>query len=190
MMDLINRLTDKQDWEHKIFDDTITARWRAEVLAAPGRDVSGKMFDWVSRFSALSLRHRSSLVSTSCFAKKEVMLSNCLSTKHLLIAPCQCIAEIRYKSRFSAVRKHVEAFDGGITKSDVAVPEHLRRKLCQAVAPLENIPDHEKDWHPESKHQVLDLVHPSLYPLVYGQSRILPGSTIALNQSLITSAVA
>lgn len=32
---------------------------------------------------------------------------------------------------------------------------------------LENFPDNEKNWHPRSTKQVLDLVHPSLYCIVY-----------------------
>ena len=35
------------------------------------------------------------------------------------------------------------------------------------MAPLESVPDSEKDWHPGSDGLVLDLVHPSLYPIVY-----------------------
>lgn len=54
----------------------------------------------------------------------------------------------------------------------------------QAVLPLENIPDKDKDWHPGSNEQVLDLVHPSLFPLVYGQSRIIPDSTVGIQDSI------
>ena len=36
--------------------------------------------------------------------------------------------------------------------------------------PLENVPDAEKDWHSGSNNQVLDLVHPSLYPIVYNRT--------------------
>ena len=32
------------------------------------------------------------------------------------------------------------------------------------------MPEDQKDWHPGSNKQVLDLVHPSLYPLVYGKT--------------------
>ena len=35
---------------------------------------------------------------------------------------------------------------------------------------MENVPDSEKDWHPGSDGLVLDLVHPSLYPIVYGRT--------------------
>jgi len=35
------------------------------------------------------------------------------------------------------------------------------------VSKLEDVPEADKDWHPNSNDLVLDLVHPSLYPLVY-----------------------
>ena len=35
------------------------------------------------------------------------------------------------------------------------------------MAPLECVPDSEKDWHPGSNGLVLDLDHLSLYPIVY-----------------------
>ncbi|KAI8924655.1 hypothetical protein BC831DRAFT_505416 [Entophlyctis helioformis] len=59
------------------------------------------------------------------------------------------------------------------TMSDDAVPESLRDALIRQVAVLEDVPDHKKDWHPGSDGKVLDLVHPSLYPLVYGRSLVL-----------------
>ncbi|TVY66708.1 hypothetical protein Focb16_v009887 [Fusarium oxysporum f. sp. cubense] len=41
-----------------------------------------------------------------------------------------------------------------------------------------------KDWHPGSEDQVLDLVHPSLWPLVYGRSRVLQDQVINLKNAL------
>ncbi|GEM08961.1 hypothetical protein Rt10032_c06g2978 [Rhodotorula toruloides] len=44
----------------------------------------------------------------------------------------------------------------------------------KAVSELEkNPPFGEPDWHPGSNEQVLDLVHPSLFPLVYEKSLML-----------------
>ena len=57
-----------------------------------------------------------------------------------------------------------------IWRSDSLIPTDLRDQLIAAVHPLENVPDTEKDWHPGSDNQVLDLVHPSLYPVVYGRT--------------------
>ena len=42
--------------------------------------------------------------------------------------------------------------------------------MVAAVSPLENVPDGEKDWQPRSNNQVLSLVHPYLYPIVYNRT--------------------
>ncbi|KAH9914463.1 uncharacterized protein B0H18DRAFT_959787 [Fomitopsis serialis] len=57
-----------------------------------------------------------------------------------------------------------------IWQSDQLIPASLKASLVSAVAPLESVPDSEKDWHPGSDGRVLDLVHPSLYPVVYGRT--------------------
>lgn len=45
---------------------------------------------------------------------------------------------------------------------------------------LEDVPEDQKDWHPNSGKQVLDLVHPSLFPVLYGITKSLrDGSPIA-----------
>ncbi|KAF8994623.1 hypothetical protein BDZ89DRAFT_1106228 [Hymenopellis radicata] len=52
-----------------------------------------------------------------------------------------------------------------IWQSDALVPASLCQRLLDAVFALEDVPELEKDWHPGSNGQVLDLVHPSLYPV-------------------------
>ncbi|KAG8737079.1 hypothetical protein FRC10_008589 [Ceratobasidium sp. 414] len=65
-----------------------------------------------------------------------------------------------------------------IWQSDKLIPVLLKDKLVAGVAKLEDVPDSEKDWHPRSNDLVLDLVHPSLYPIVYGRTLAYPeGST-------------
>ncbi|KAH8831228.1 hypothetical protein DL96DRAFT_1777437 [Flagelloscypha sp. PMI_526] len=54
------------------------------------------------------------------------------------------------------------------------IPDDLTMELKRAVAKLEDIPEDEKDWHPGSNGQVLDLVHPSLYPIIYGRTLVRP----------------
>ena len=66
MMELMNRITDKKDWNSKIFDNSIISKWRTEALAmvAPDTDFSEKMVDYVgtrSLISELSSRRRLSL---------------------------------------------------------------------------------------------------------------------------------
>ena len=57
-----------------------------------------------------------------------------------------------------------------VWRSDSLIPTGLRDQLVAAINPLENVPNAEKDWHPGSNNQVLDLVHPSLYPIVYNRT--------------------
>lgn len=66
--------------------------------------------------------------------------------------------------------------------SDTAISLDTKQALQTGVAPLENVPDQLKDWHPGSDGKVLDLVHPSLFPLMYGTSRFLRDSTVPLKE--------
>ncbi|WP_330176162.1 DUF4246 domain-containing protein [Streptomyces sp. NBC_01498] len=59
----------------------------------------------------------------------------------------------------------VSAVDG-VWQSDALIDDELRSRLREAVRVLEQVPEAEKDWHPGSDGQVLDLVHPSLFCLV------------------------
>jgi Protein of unknown function (DUF4246) len=92
-----------------------------------------------------------------------------------------CIDELRYKSKLFLQTGIISAYDAGIIKSDIAIPTSLRDALRTAVAPLEDVPEVYRDWHPGSNEMVLDLVHPSLFPVVYGRTRILPNSILSLD---------
>ncbi|KAJ6558211.1 hypothetical protein B0H19DRAFT_1150388 [Mycena capillaripes] len=54
--------------------------------------------------------------------------------------------------------------------SDRMISDDVTERLKVAASALENVPEAEKDWHPGSNGQVLDLVHPSLYCLVYDRT--------------------
>ena len=47
MMEMMDKITDKPDWNKKVFDDKLVRRWREEALATEDRDVSEAMLDWV-----------------------------------------------------------------------------------------------------------------------------------------------
>ncbi|THC93468.1 hypothetical protein EYZ11_007053 [Aspergillus tanneri] len=143
MMQIMNAITDKPDWDRKIFEESITAKWRMEVLGS-SNEITPKMMDWV-------------------------------------------LDELRYKSELFQKEGIISAFDGDIVKSDTVISEELKKALKMAVRPLENIPDEQKDYHPGSNKQVVDLLHPSLFPLVYGRSRILQDSVVGLDDFLARS---
>jgi hypothetical protein len=79
-------------------------------------------------------------------------------------------------------RGFTEVFDANaaVYISDTAVDHDTKMALQSGIVSLENIPDKLKDWHPGSDDQVLDLVHPSLYPLMYGTTRILRDAIVPL----------
>ncbi|MFD5268924.1 DUF4246 domain-containing protein [Streptomyces sp. NPDC058335] len=77
------------------------------------------------------------------------------------------LAELHHYAALREGRTGVEvsAVDG-VWQSDTLVDDKLRSRLREAVRVLEEVPEAEKDWHPGSDGQVLDLVHPSLFCLV------------------------
>lgn len=87
-----------------------------------------------------------------------------------------CIAELQHIARHVYAHRKDGAlivFSGNIVRSDEAISRLLKRNLQLAVKPLEHIPKPDRDWRPGWKKVVLDLVQPSLFPLVYGTSKIL-----------------
>ncbi|MEW1638098.1 DUF4246 domain-containing protein [Streptomyces sp. NPDC093801] len=77
------------------------------------------------------------------------------------------LAELEHYAALRDARTGIEvsAVDG-VWQSDTLVDEQLRTRLREAVRVLEEVPEAERDWHPGSGGQVLDLVHPSLFCLV------------------------
>ncbi|KAJ6438835.1 WD40 repeat 2 [Purpureocillium lavendulum] len=97
-----------------------------------------------------------------------------------------CFDEIRRKAALYEKTGLVPIFDYSVAaiKSDKLMSEDLRNALVAAVKPLEDVPEANKDWHPGSDGKVLDLVHPSLCPLVYGRTRVLPDRRVPLDDCL------
>ena len=94
------------------------------------------------------------------------------------------IEELRYKAKLFEDIGAVVVYTGHVVKSDSVVPESLKLELQAAVAELEDVSDNRKDWHPGSNGKVLDLVHPSLYPLIYGRTRVLETGTTSLEDCI------
>jgi hypothetical protein len=128
------------------------------MLAQPNADVTEKMADWVIE----ELKYKADLFKEL----KAVSVFN--GDGMYLISECnRC-----YANPFSVV------------KSDLAISATVKDALRAAVKPLEDVPVFHKDYHPGSDGQVVDLVHPSLFPLIYGRSRILEDSVIGLDDCL------
>ncbi|KAG7405501.1 hypothetical protein ACKAV7_013767 [Fusarium commune] len=78
----------------------------------------------------------------------------------------------------------VMEFSACVVKSEAVLSKELTQRLRAAAALLDDIPEDQRDWHPGSDEKVLDLVHPSLWPLVFGRSRIIPDIYITLDKCL------
>ncbi|KAJ2733289.1 hypothetical protein IW152_003208 [Coemansia sp. BCRC 34962] len=60
----------------------------------------------------------------------------------------------------------------GVWFSDTLLDAETTSKLRDYAAILENVPDRQRDWYPSDRSRVLNLIDPSLYPLVYGRSKL------------------
>ena len=77
------------------------------------------------------------------------------------------LAELAHYASLRDERTGIEvSVVDGVWQSDTLVDDELRSRLRDAVQVLEQVPEAERDWHPGSDGQVLDLVHPSLFCLV------------------------
>ncbi|KAF2854793.1 hypothetical protein T440DRAFT_551848 [Plenodomus tracheiphilus IPT5] len=150
LMFFMNKITDKPQWEKKVYDEEIVGKWKKEA----------EDLDW----------------------DKAVMTHGEMSPDMFTY----CINELRAKAALFEKTGMVPVLDATscVLKSDTAIPAELKEELRKAVSVLEDVPAHQKDWHPGSDGKVLDLVHPSLFPLIYQRSKILPDSTINLENCL------
>lgn len=55
-----------------------------------------------------------------------------------------------------------------IVKSDKLISDRLRDELVEAFETLRADQAVNVDWHPRSNDMVQNLVHPSMYPFVFG----------------------
>ncbi|KAJ2919064.1 hypothetical protein MD484_g1331, partial [Candolleomyces efflorescens] len=133
MLRFMNSVTDKQDWDKKVFDSEIIEKWRSESVGSTGVEMSTRMFD----YCISELQH----IATDVFRQRQDLA--------------------------------LVVYNGNVVKSDAALDNSVKAALQEAVKTLESVPEKNKDWHPHSNDMVLDLVHPSLFPLIYGRTKVL-----------------
>ncbi|KAJ5175857.1 uncharacterized protein N7482_001734 [Penicillium canariense] len=159
MMRVMNSITDKLDWDKKVGTDSVVLVTAATFLK----------------------QHRfSKKTSSPSGAKKSLGAEKTYPPKMM----DWIIKELQWKAEAFKETGCVTVFDVGVVKSDTAISPELQQALQKAVVPLEDIPEDQKDYHPGSQEQVLDLVHPSLFPVIFGRTRILPDRVIGLDTCL------
>lgn len=174
-------LREKPRWYVKALDATIRRKWREEIVAQQ---------EGVPRNLALT----SNMVRERFPNEFFFWLLRCKLVDQLCLGRVGCIRVVEgprdgdrgscfYRVKGDDVVAMTLRWQAGpydrIWRSDESIPEHLRKELLDAIVPLENVPDDQKDWHPRSNGQVLDLVHPSLYPVVYGTTSTVSGDVVS-----------
>lgn len=98
----------------------------------------------------------------------------------------QCILELREKAGYYTRTGIVPTLDATFTvaKSDVLVPDDLHEALREAFARLKTDQAACPDWHPKTNETVQDLLHPSMYPLIYGCSCFLEDEAVGVGDAV------
>ncbi|KAI0689899.1 hypothetical protein C8T65DRAFT_588313 [Cerioporus squamosus] len=155
MRHVSGKIRSKPDWWHKIKDAALVAKWRQEMVDQDRAAVE------------------------KVWGLGDERLPHGYATKHW---PRDLITEAQLDYIFDELRYVASRRDEatGIYASSIPkvyesrslIPGTLKSALLQGAAILESVPEEEKDWHPGSNGQVLDLVHPSLYCLRIGSSYV------------------
>ncbi|KAJ2812371.1 hypothetical protein H4S07_001447 [Coemansia furcata] len=72
----------------------------------------------------------------------------------------------------------------GVWLSDTLIDTDTMNGLKDYAAVLENVPDCQKDWYPNDRSRVLNLIDPSLFPLDFSQSRLCRQASTSLQGAL------
>ncbi|KAI0021677.1 hypothetical protein F4780DRAFT_778460 [Xylariomycetidae sp. FL0641] len=179
MMTIMDQLTEKEAWHKKVFDDKIVDKWRQEALAIPDEQFNadafrGKRQYWnnegkleVSDDSPLgSMKPLKGVMNEATF--------NC------------CIKELQSKAKYYESSGLIPTLDASasVVKSDNLISSSLHAELREAFDKLKADQASAPDWHPNTNDMVQDLVHPSMYPLVYGRSRVLGEELVGVEDAI------
>ncbi|KAM0253647.1 hypothetical protein ACHAQJ_007159 [Trichoderma viride] len=166
MMNLMERLTDKEDWQKKIFNEEIVKEWRKEALEHPNKLYWKQATDNKGADAVGGVRRPPGIMDTATFD--------------------YCVKELRNKANYYVETGLIPTLDASATvvKSDILIPVGLQTELQEAFNRLKADQGPNLNWHPNSNQQVLDLVHPSMYPLVYGRTRVLQDEVVGTTDAI------
>ncbi|KAK5654209.1 hypothetical protein OQA88_7384 [Cercophora sp. LCS_1] len=169
MMMVMDALTDKPDWHIKVFDDEIVGKWRQEALAWHNEE----LYRRIQTFADLDCEPSEYDPKTPKNILDEASID-------------YCIEELREKAEYYKKTGIVPTLDAthSVAKSDTIIPHDLHLALREAFQRLKVEQSSNPDWHPNTNEIVQDLVHPSMYPLVYGRSRFLEDEPIGVEDAL------
>ncbi|KAI0324722.1 hypothetical protein GY45DRAFT_1331220 [Cubamyces sp. BRFM 1775] len=157
----------KPQWWEKVYDPDVAVRWRTEIIEFD-REMIQRFWAGEERFNEGS-------------GEKQW--------------PRDPITEAQLVYLFDELRYVASQRDGRtgtvhttipmVYEASALITGPIKSALRDLARKLEDIPENQKDWHPGSNHQVLDLIHPSLFCLRIGQSfvrSLQPGHTDGLER--------
>ncbi|KFY72305.1 hypothetical protein V499_07558 [Pseudogymnoascus sp. VKM F-103] len=166
MMVLMDRLSDKVDWHKKVFNEEIVSKWRKEAL----EQHEDKLFTQVVEARVGDIKvsmPRAHIISAAAFD--------------------YCIKELREKAAHFERTGLIPTLDSDgntIVKSDTIVTLELQKELRAAFDQLRADQASDVDWHPRSDEKVQDLVHPSMYPFIYGKSNFFQEEVVGVSDAI------
>jgi hypothetical protein len=96
------------------------------------------------------------------------------------------LQELRVKAKYFEESNIIPTLDAccSVAKSDTLVPSELHEALRTAFVKLKESQAANPDWHPNSDNMVQDLVHPSMYSLVYGRSLVVRDERVGVTDAV------
>ncbi|KAJ2257303.1 hypothetical protein GGI13_000942 [Coemansia sp. RSA 455] len=86
---------------------------------------------------------------------------------------CYVLDELAYYASLHPPGSNIKlSAADGVWFSDTLIDDKTMSELKDYAAILEGIPDGQKDWHPNDRSRVLNLVDPLLFPLIYSRSKL------------------
>jgi hypothetical protein len=160
MMQIVDQLSNKEDWQTKVFNDDIVSKWRKEAKEIPDENW------WLEATTGKGRLTQEDDRGPSSVTMPRGIVSDATFDF--------CIEELRAKAAYYKTSGVMPVHDVAAcaVKSDRAVGPDLHEALCKGFEKLRAGQAENPDWHPNSNEMVQDLVHPSMYPLVYGRSRV------------------
>ncbi|GFP59158.1 hypothetical protein TASIC1_0012016100 [Trichoderma asperellum] len=166
MMMLMDNLTDKPNWHEKVFDEAIVAKWRYEARTQSENSLFVRIMEGKWNPDGIPMPE-CRIISEAAFEF--------------------CIAELRNKAKYFIETGLIPTLDSAgnaIIKSDNLISDSLRDELVKAFETLRADQAANVDWHPRSNDMVQNLVHPSMYPFVYGRSKFLDEEQVGTKNAL------
>ncbi|KAJ6783610.1 hypothetical protein PWT90_05286 [Aphanocladium album] len=176
MMMLMDQITDKPNWHEKVFDEEIVAKWRKEAAEHPEESLYKRIIDGKEYYDMMdeSDRHMN---------KRLVQPSKIITTKAFEF----CIQELRNKAKYfrdTGIVPTLDSSNYSVVKSDTLFSDQLRAELSKAFDSLRVDQADNVDWHPNSNDMVQDLVHPSMYPFIYGKTPFMNEEQVGLQRAI------